>query len=227
MSRRRPGVVTEPETPAVPAALIAALDALIQPGQRRILGIVGAPGAGKSTLAMALHRSRPESTCVVPMDGFHLAQSALKALGRSGRKGAPDTFDALGYVALLKRIRAQRETDEALWAPAFCRTLEEPLAGAIAIAGSTPLVITEGNYLLLDDSPWQRVAPLLDEAWFLDVDDSTRLLRLQARHMAHGRSAAQASAWIDADEPNARRIDANRRRATRFFRWDGPPQSPS
>ncbi len=212
----------EAPRPLPPTDLLDALDVHLGSGKRRIIGVVGAPGAGKSTLAAAVHAARPDSTTVVPMDGFHLAQSALQSLGRAGRKGAPDTFDAAGYVALLQRIRSQRPGDAAIWAPAFERAMEEPVAGSIAVSADVPVVITEGNYLLLDESPWPDVAALLDEVWYLDVDHPTRLSRLVARHVAHGRSPEAARAWVDnIDEPNARQIEASQCRATRTVRWLG------
>ena len=91
------------------------------------------------------------------MDGFHLANVELERLGRRGRKGAPDTFDSAGYVALLRRLLAQAD-DEIVYAPEFRREIEEPIANAIPVFAPTQLVITEGNYLLLDDGPWARGA---------------------------------------------------------------------
>ena len=132
-------------------------------GARRILGLTGAPGAGKSALAEALVAALAPDALLVPMDGFHLAQAELVRLGRQDRKGAPDTFDAAGYVALLRRLR---EPAEALvYAPQFRRELEEPIAGAIAVPRRAPLIVTEGNYLLLEDEPWGALSDLLDEVW--------------------------------------------------------------
>jgi pantothenate kinase len=195
--------------------LLADIDARTARGGRHLLGFTGPPGAGKSTLVQALHEARPDTTCIVAMDGFHLAQRALDRLGRAARKGAPDTFDALGYVALLERVRAQQPSDAPIWAPAFDRDLEEAIAGSVAIDAKVPVVLTEGNYLLLPDEPWRAVAPLLDVSWYVDVDPALRLRRLHARHLAHGRSDEAASAWIAAtDEPNARHIEACRGRAS-------------
>ena len=180
--------------------------------ERRIIGIVGAPGSGKSTLAARLADDDPDHTIVVPMDGFHLAQVELERLGRADRKGAPDTFDAHGYADLLERIRST--SDRIVYAPAFDRHLEEPIANAIAVEPNHRRVIAEGNYLLLDRGGWERVAPLLDECRFLDIDDELRRERLIARHVEHGRTAADAEAWVRAvDEPNAALIHAMRHRA--------------
>jgi pantothenate kinase len=192
---------------------------LIVPGQRKILGLVAPPGAGKSTFAEALLAAFPQDIQIVPMDGFHLANCQLARLGRSERKGAPDTFDAAGYACLMRRIKAQGE-GETIYAPDFRRDLEEAVAGAIAVKAQTPLIITEGNYLLLEDGPWAELRGALDEVWYLEVDDAVRQQRLLARHMRFGRSQAQALAWMRlTDEPNARRIEHSRHRADRVVRW--------
>lgn len=194
---------------------------LLAQGQRRMVGIVAEPGAGKSTLAAAIAAEFGAVVQVVPMDGFHLANGELQRLGRASRKGAPDTFDAFGYVNLLRRLRTQA-SDEVVYAPDFQREIEEPIAGAIAIDTSTPLIVTEGNYLLLDEAPWRQVRQLLDETWFLDVDASVRYVRLLARHMRHGRTRQQALDWIaSTDEPNARRIAQTRMHANLCLRVPG------
>lgn len=204
---------------ALPAQALARARALAVPGRRCMLGIVAPPGAGKSTLAQALAAALGERAVVVPMDGFHLAQAELERLGRAGRKGAPDTFDGAGYVALLRRLR-QPVAHETVYAPAFRREIEEPVAGAIAVPASVPLVITEGNYLLLEAPPWRDVAALLDESWYLNGDDTQRTQRLARRHEAHGRSPEAARQWVAAtDEPNARLVAATRGRATWHLRW--------
>jgi pantothenate kinase len=209
-------------TPTVPAYYLERLARLVADGRRRIVGLAGPPGGGKSTLAEALHAAFPTDSVVVPMDGFHLANVQLARLGRADRKGAPDTFDAAGYVALLQRLRTA-PPGETVYAPAFRRAIEEPIAGAIAVPASVRLVITEGNYLLLDHGAWAGVRALLDEAWFVDGDEALRRMRLIARHMQFGRSEAEAQAWVAVtDDPNARLIAATRARADRVFRWDDP-----
>lgn len=189
-------------------------------GQRRLLGIVAPPGAGKSSFAQALAAAFSQDCQVVPMDGFHLANRELARLGRAGRKGAPDTFDAAGYVHLLQRIQAQAD-GATIYAPDYRRELEEAVAGAIAIEAHMPLILTEGNYLLLEEGAWAGVRGVLDEIWYLDVDDTVRRERLLARHMRFGRSREQALAWMaHTDEPNALRIAENRHLADLFVAWD-------
>lgn len=191
----------------------ARLDALLAGGGRRILGIAGLPGSGKSTLTAQILETFGDIAVNVPMDGFHLANAELKRLGRADRKGAPDTFDASGYVALLKRLRAPVD-GETVYAPAFHREIEEPIAGEIAVPAGTQLVITEGNYLLMEEGAWRDVRPLLDEVWFVDVDDEQRLRQLLERHMRYGRTREDALHWIETtDEPNTRRIAATAHRA--------------
>ncbi len=179
---------------------------------RRLLGITGPPGAGKSTLALALVEALGSQAAYLPMDGFHLAQAELERLGRADRKGAPDTFDAAGFVALLRRLRDG--SDDVVYAPGFDRGLEQSIAGAIPIARDVALVVTEGNYLLLDDPPWHEVRPLLDEAWYVDLDAEVRVTRLIDRHVRFGRSPSAAREWVlRSDEANARLIEASRGRA--------------
>ncbi len=233
---------------------------LVPASGRRLLGLAGPPGAGKSTLAESLVRDLPAGVAVVvPLDGFHLAQAELVRLGRAERKGAPDTFDVAGFVALLQRIRAAgigcagvrcAGTDEAnpsaadtengntdaagtpardvplpgpedarvVYAPAFRREWEEPVAGAIPVGPGHRLVVVEGNYLLLD-GPWAPVRTLLDECWYLDLDDEERVRRLVARHEHFGREPQEARAWVmRSDEANARQVTAARGRADRVLR---------
>jgi pantothenate kinase len=199
--------------PALPHHLVERARSLAAPGHRRLLGIAGAPGAGKSTLAGRIVEALDGLAVLVPMDGFHLAQRELRRLGREHRKGAPDTFDAAGYAALLGRLR-EPDPDAVVYAPAFDRTLEEPVAGSIPVASAVPLVVTEGNYLLHDEGPWAQVRPLLDEVWFLELDQDERLRRLVDRHVRFGKQRPHAERWVhDSDEPNARLIGHGRDRA--------------
>jgi pantothenate kinase len=146
------------------------------------------------------------------MDGFHLANAVLQALGRADRKGAPDTFDAAGYLALLRRLRA--EPEEVVYAPRFHREIEESYAAEIAIEPQVRVVVTEGNYLLLGQPPWSGVRPSLDAVWYLRVPEPVRLARLVRRHEQAGRSAAAAREWAyGPDQRNAVLIEAGRESA--------------
>ena len=209
-SPRRAAADAPPDAGLGPV-LEARVTALLQAGGRRLLGIAGAPGAGKSTLAAQVARAFPE-VVVVPMDGFHLAQTELERLGRADRKGAPDTFDAAGYVALLRRLR--EPAGETVYAPEYRRDLRNGVAGAIAVPPGTALVVTEGNYLLVDDAGFGPVRALLDEAWFVAPDDDTRRERLVARHVAFGKAPDAAHAWTHGpDERNAVLVAASADRA--------------
>jgi pantothenate kinase len=186
-------------------------------GARMIVGIAGAPGSGKSTAAAALHERLGADAALVPMDGFHLANEQLELLGRRDRKGAPDTFDAAGYVALLERCRATGA--DTIYAPRFVREIEESYAQAIAVLPSTRIVLTEGNYLLLDEEPWNELDRSIDVRYHLDVDDDVRVERLVARHVSFGKSPEEARAWsLGPDEANARRIAAAAHRADALLR---------
>jgi pantothenate kinase len=220
-----------------------------RPGERLIIGITGAPGSGKSTLGAQLVEALGPSAerldpgtgsgsgtaehagpgagpgagsdaVLVGMDGFHLANRLLDEHGSRDRKGAPDTFDAAGYVALLQRLRARDEP--MVYAPAFDRILDESIGSAIAIPQQTEIVITEGNYLLLDTPEWSPVAPLLDACWFVDPGEGIRMRRLVERHMRYGRSAREAQERArGSDERNARLIEPCRARASRVIRVAG------
>jgi pantothenate kinase len=155
----------------LPAAVARAAEFAARPG-RALLGVAGAPGAGKSTLSAAIAAEVP-GVVVVPMDGFHLTTAVLEARHDVERRGAIDTFDAPGYVALLRRLRA----GEAVRAPGFDRSREEPVPEAITVPADVPLVVTEGNYLLVDEAPWSEVPRLLDETWFVATSVAPGALR--------------------------------------------------
>jgi pantothenate kinase len=191
-------------------------------GDRVIVGIAGVPGAGKSTLAERLtavlsQRLGASEVAHVPMDGFHLADVTLERLGLRHRKGAPETFDALGYAALLKRLR---ESGDLVYAPGFDRTLEQPVAGSIAVSPGAKVVVTEGNYLLLG-AEWDRAKEQLDEVWYCRAPEELRMERLIARHVQYGKTAEFAVEWIEQiDQPNARLIEATADRADLVVEMD-------
>lgn len=194
------------------ADLVDRAEALACRGSRQLLGICGAPGVGKSTLSARLVHALAPRAVLVAMDGFHLAQRELERLGRADRKGAPDTFDAAGYVELLARLR--RRGPETVYAPEFRREIEEPVACAVPVPSTVPLVVTEGNYLLLPGPPWERVRDLLDEVWFLSLPETTRRERLIARRRRYGWSYEQAVDRVMAsDQANAEVVAPTRVRA--------------
>lgn len=206
---------------ALVAELVGTVARLAEQRARVLIGVVGAPGAGKSTLTDAVVAAlRPQlSAVVVPMDGFHLANAELERLGRLDRKGAIDTFDGAGYVALLRRLRDPGP--ETVYAPEYVRgSLESSIGSSIPVPPQVRVVLTEGNYLLADADPWRQVPDLLDATWFLDVDPQLRRRRLYERHVSHGKSAERASAFtFGSDETNAALVESTRGRADRVIPW--------
>jgi len=176
---------------------------------RIIIGIVGKPGAGKSTLSSYLIEKLPkESVALVPMDGYHLSNKELDALGRRNRKGAPDTFDSNGYAALLQRIATSTED---VYFPIFHREIEESIAAEGVVTAKTKIVLTEGNYLLHDQGGWKNVAPILTESWYVEVDDVVRLERLVDRHHFYGKERQAAYDWAHGtDENNAQLVEGTK-----------------
>lgn len=214
--------MSEHADPEIIAGLEHRVLGLLAGSARVIIGVVGEPGAGKSTLTAALAASlqaRRVTTAVVPMDGFHLANAELARLGRADRKGAIDTFDGGGYLSLLRRLRAADEP--VVYAPMYLRgQVESSIGSAIPVVRETAVVLTEGNYLLAHDEPWGAVRGLLDEAWFLDVDGDVRRKRLYARHVANGKDADLARRFTDgSDETNAELVRATRGRADLVVPW--------
>jgi pantothenate kinase len=197
-------------TPLDLVAAVARAAALASRPGRALLGVAGAPGAGKSTLSAAIAAEVP-GVVVVPMDGFHLPTSVLEARGDVERRGAIDTFDGPAYVALLRRLRA----GEVVRAPTFDRSREEPVPDAIAVPADVPLVVTEGNYLLVDEPPWDEVPGLLDETWFVATSEPQRLAWLQARFVGYGwdPDVAHERVTRGADAINARLVASTRDRA--------------
>jgi pantothenate kinase len=211
------------DTQQVATADLLARDAIALAGDtsRAILGIAGSPGAGKSTLVdELLERVRAAKgedwVAHVPMDGFHLADAQLDRIGARDRKGAPDTFDAAGYAHLLERLK--READEPVYVPGFERTLEQPLAAALVVLPSARLVVTEGNYLLLDDPHWAQARRAMDAVWFVASEETLRFERLVARHIQFGKTPHEARTWVAAtDERNAELVASTIGRADRII----------
>ena len=199
----------EPTPPRASVEELVALTRALLPGGRRVIGITGAPGSGKSTVAGTLAAGLAGEAVVVPMDGFHLADEELARLGRTTRKGAPDTFDVAGYVALLRRLRTQ--LGHTVYAPEFDRRREMSVAGAIAVRPEHRIVINEGNYLLHRSDGWSEVRPLLDQVWYVETDEDTRLARLVRRHIAYGKNGDAARRWATtSDQANAELIGSRR-----------------
>jgi len=195
------------------AALARIQEHLANSSERVLIGIIGKPGAGKSTLSRFLMTKLPkEFVTVVPMDGYHLSNKVLKDLKRADRKGAPDTFDVAGFISLIKRIRS--EQTQSIYYPIFDRAIEESISAQGVVTSATKVVIIEGNYLLHDGGGWEVVNDLLDESWMVDVDDDKRIARLIQRHISYGKSPEAAKAWAKGtDEANAQLIERGRNRA--------------
>jgi pantothenate kinase len=199
------------------AAVADRADRRGDPRRRYLLGIAGPPAAGKSTLALAmrdeLNRAAGRRIAeVAPMDGFHLSNAELRRIGALHRKGEPDTFDAAGYARLLATARADGDSDVG-W-PTFDRNIEETVPDGVVLTPEVRIVVTEGNYLLLDTGDWAAVGPTLDEAWYLDADPAVLEARLIARHLAGGKSEDEARRkTTESDLPNAALVQRTRHRA--------------
>ena len=178
-------------------------------GQRKIVGLIGKPGAGKSTLSAQLIEQLGDQAAILNMDGYHFSNLALRELGRADRKGAPDTFDALGFTEILKRVK--HEVDQNIYFPVFDRSIEESIAAQGVITPEIKLVITEGNYLLHNDNNWGGVKKFLDESWFIEVDDQIRIERLVNRHHKFGKSKADAHSWATGSDENNAQVVARTR----------------
>lgn len=198
------------ELNSLEAALERAISLTHNTPTRVIIGLVGKPGAGKSTLSSFLLKRLPkETTALVPMDGYHLSNAQLALLGRADRKGAPDTFDSYGYANLLHQIKTN--TSGEIYFPIFHREIEESIAAEGVIHPHTSLILTEGNYLLLERDGWSQIAETLTETWFIDIDNDKRMARLVARHIKFGKTPSVAHAWANGtDAQNAELIETTR-----------------
>jgi pantothenate kinase len=201
-----------------PLTLLTSLDEVVDraeslmtsmSGQRKIIGLIGKPGAGKSTLSAQLIEKLGDQAAILNMDGYHFSNLALRELGRADRKGAPDTFDALGFTEILKRVK--HEVDQNIYFPVFDRSIEESIAAQGVITPEIKLVITEGNYLLHNDNNWGGVKKFLDESWFIEVDDQIRIERLVNRHHKFGKSKADAHSWATGSDENNAQVVARTR----------------
>lgn len=202
-------------------ALAEDLLGLVAARRRVLVGICGAPGAGKSTLATllvdAVNAARPGTAVVVGMDGFHLAKSVIAGDERASRRGAPDTFDGAGYAALLARLRGS--DDPVVYAPEYRREIEDPVNAAVPVRREVRLVVTEGNYLLHPD--WRAARSQIDEVWYLEApDEAVRVERLIARHVRFGKTPERARTHVfTSDEANAALVAGHREQADRVLRW--------
>lgn len=201
------------ELNSIDEALSRIKDLALKHSSRFIIGIVGKPGAGKSTLTSHLIENLPKnSVSLVPMDGYHLSNQQLKNLGLSDRKGAFNTFDSNGYVSLLKRINT--ETDQDIYFPVFHREIEESYAADGVVLANTKIVLTEGNYLLFDKAGWEKVAAELTEIWYININDDVRIERLVKRHEFYGKDKESAFNWATgSDEINAKIVESTASKA--------------
>jgi pantothenate kinase len=183
-----------------------------------LIGIVGKPGAGKSTVVEEISKKFDSKTVsIIPMDGFHLSNEELISLGRRDRKGAPDTFNVEGFTSLIKRVKSDSKVDHMF--PIFHREIEASIADEGMVPKESKVVVIEGNYLFSEDHNWDGIYPLLDHTWFIEIKDEVRLERLIARHIRFGKTPEEAEAWSrGSDETNARFIGLTAYRAENLIK---------
>jgi pantothenate kinase len=184
------------------------------PKPRSIIGIVGKPGAGKSTVVSEIEkRFESSQVSVIPMDGYHLSNEELIALGRRDRKGAPDTFDTQSFISLITNVKNNSELEHRF--PIFHREIEASIENEGSVPSNAKVIVVEGNYLFSEELNWQGVFPLLDHTWFIEIDDEVRIERLIARHIRFGKTPEAAEYWSrGSDEANARFIELTAHRAS-------------
>ena len=200
----------------------AVIDAKSAKSSRYLLGLVGAPAAGKSTFSAQLveavnKKLGQEVSVVVPMDGYHYSNEELDRRGLKALKGIPATFDAQSFVELIKKL--QVESKQSVFCPLFDRSIEASIENGIEIKPQHQIIVSEGNYLLLDETPWNELRNLFDEIWFIEATIETLMPRLLARHKAGGRNEEETRAKIEStDLPNAKLIESTKQRAHRVIR---------
>lgn len=178
-------------------------------GRRIVIALAGPPGAGKSTaashLAQALNAGQPGIAALFAMDGYHFDDAVLNARGHRPRKGAPHTFDLDGYRAMLDRLKTDDGSDIAV--PVFDRALEIARAGAAIVPGSARIIVTEGNYLLLDSDGWRDLRRRFDIAVFVTAPPETITARLRQRWLGFDYDDAALLTKMEGNDlPNVRLV---------------------
>lgn len=199
--------------------LVEEIASLLQGSKpRTMIGIVGKPGAGKSTVVTEIQKQfSAEEVAIIPMDGYHLSNEELIKLGRRERKGAPDTFDVEGFISLITRVRNEIDKDHTF--PIFHREIEASKADEGIVLRNTKVIVIEGNYLFSEEHNWSEVFPLLDQSWFIEIDDEIRMQRLITRHIKYGKTPQEAEEWSrGSDEENAKFIAKTASRAERIIK---------
>ena len=199
--------------------LVEEIASLLQGSKpRTMIGIVGKPGAGKSTVVTEIQKQfSTEEVAIIPMDGYHLSNEELIKLGRRERKGAPDTFDVEGFISLITRVRNEIDKDHTFHI--FHREIEASKADEGIVLRNTKVIVIEGNYLFSEEHNWSEVFPLLDQSWFIEIDDEIRMQRLITRHIKYGKTPQEAEDWSrGSDEANAKFIAKTASRAERIIK---------
>jgi pantothenate kinase len=190
-------------------------------GGRYLLGLAGSPASGKSTFSAQLVASLNktcgrENAIVVPMDGYHYSNEELDEKGLKPLKGIPATFDASGFVDLIRKLKS--ENSKSVFAPLFDRSIEASIHNGIEVRPDHEIIVSEGNYLLLNEHPWKELRELFDAIWFIDSTVDVLIPRLTARHKEGGRNDEETKIKMEStDLPNARLIESTKARADRVI----------